>query len=194
MTTDAPAESSGNKFATTLIVIVTLVVAAGIVYYIGENQDAVASFIRAMGALGPIVSITLFGLLGLSPVPSEVLSIIVGVVYGPLWGTLISFSGYMIASWIEYYVGGGLAKMTDFEERRQHMPFGLGRFPANSPLFLIFTRVIPGYGPKMVGIVAGMYKVSLWRFTWTGAIPAMLGSAVFAIGGNQLVNLIWGTP
>lgn len=194
MTTEAPATPRNNRFATTLIVIVTLVVAAGIVYYIGQHQEAVASFIKTMGVLGPIVSVGLFGLLGLSPVPSEVLSIIVGVVYGPLWGTLISFSGNMTASWIEYFVGGNLAKMTDFEQRRQNMPFGLGRFPANSPYFLILTRVIPGYGPKMVGIVAGMYKVSLWRFTWTGAIPAIIGSAIFAVGGNTLVNAIWPTP
>lgn len=188
---EAPATEGGNKVATWLILIVTLIFSALIVTYVGQNQKEVETFIISTGALGPIVSIVLFGILGVSPVPSEVLSIIVGVVYGPIWGTLIAFTGNMGAAWIEYFVGGRLARATDFEERRAHMPFGLGKFPANSPIFLIFARIVPGYGPKMVGILGGMYKVPLWRYSWTGSIPIFIGSALFAAGGNTLIHAIW---
>ncbi len=194
MTTEVPAEERGTRLATWLIIILSLLISAGIVFFIGQNQRDVEEFIRGTGILGPIVSIVLFGILGLSPIPSEVLAAIMGVVYQPILGTLIAFIGNMVASWIEYYVGGHLAKVTDFEERRSRMPFGLSRFPANSPLFLIFTRIIPGYGPKMVGIIGGLYNVPLWRYTWTAAIPIFLGSALFAVGGNTLFHVIWATP
>ena len=192
MTMEAPATEGGNKVATWLILIVTLIFSALIVMYVGQNQQQVESFIKSTGALGPIVSIVLFSILGVSPVPSEVLSIIMGVVYGPAWGTLIAFAGNMSAAWIEYFVGGRLAQVTDFEERRAHMPFGLGKFPATSPIFLIFARIVPGYGPKMVGIMGGLYKVPLWRYIWTAAIPTLLGALFFAFGGAELMARLWG--
>ena len=183
---------TGGKLQTWVVVVATLLVSAGFVYYISRHEELVKSFIRDAGMLGPILSILLFAVLGLSPIPSEIIVIIVGAVYGGLEGTLISFLGNMVAAVIEYYLGGHIARMADFEERRQHMPLGLGRFPANSPLFLIAARIVPGYGPKMVGIVGGMYKVPLWRYIWTAAIPTALGAAFFAFGGASLMNTLWG--
>jgi uncharacterized membrane protein YdjX (TVP38/TMEM64 family) len=189
---EEPAKESNNKLQTWLVIIATLLLSAGIVFYISRSEDLVKGFIRESGVLGPLVCIILFAVLGLSPVPSEIIVIIVGAVYGGLEGTIIAWMGNMVAAIIEYYVGGHLARMADFEERRQHMPLGLGRFPANSPLFLIAARIIPGYGPKMVGIVGGMYKVPLWRYIWTAAIPTALGAAFFAFGGEGLMNQLWG--
>jgi uncharacterized membrane protein YdjX (TVP38/TMEM64 family) len=186
------AKESNNKLQTWLVIIATLLVSAGFVLYISRNEEGVKTFIRDAGILGPLVSIVLFAILGLSPIPSEIIVIIVGAVYGGLNGTLISWSGNMVAAIIEYYVGGHIARMADFEERRQHMPLGLGRFPANSPLFLIAARIVPGYGPKMVGIVGGMYKVPLWRYIWTAAIPTAIGAAFFAFGGEGLMKTLWG--
>jgi uncharacterized membrane protein YdjX (TVP38/TMEM64 family) len=185
-------KESNSKLQTWLVIIATLLVSVGFVLYVSRNEEAVKTFIRSTGVLGPLVSIILFAILGLSPIPSEIIVIIVGAVYGGLEGTAIAFVGNMIASIIEYYVGGHIARISDFEERRQHMPFGLGRFPANSPLFLIAARIVPGYGPKMVGIVGGMYKVPLWRYIWTGAITIAMGAAFFAFGGEGLMNTLWG--
>ena len=43
------------------------------------------------------------------------------------------------------------------------MPFGLGKFPVDSPSFLIGARVIPGYGSKFVSLISGFYRVLLLR-------------------------------
>jgi uncharacterized membrane protein YdjX (TVP38/TMEM64 family) len=51
-------------------------------------------------------------------------------------------------------------------------------------------RMIPGYGPKLVSVVAGMYKVPLFRYVWTTAIPTIIGAALFAYGGYGIINLI----
>jgi hypothetical protein len=51
---------------------------------------------------------------------------------------------------------------------------------------LSLARIVPGYGPKMVGIVGGMYHVLLWRFIWTAAVPNAIGALLFAFGGHGL--------
>jgi uncharacterized membrane protein YdjX (TVP38/TMEM64 family) len=199
MTSNPPADPEGegekesnNKLQTWLVIIIAVVLSVAFLYYIALNEASVKTFIRDAGIFGPIVSILLIAALGLSPIPSEIIIGIVGGVYGGLGGTIIGFLGNMGASVIEYYVGGHIGKLADFEERKQHMPFGLGKIPANSALFLIAARIIPGYGPKMVGIVAGLYKVPLWRYMWTGAVAILLGAAFIAFGGATLMNTLWG--
>jgi uncharacterized membrane protein YdjX (TVP38/TMEM64 family) len=103
-----------------------------------------------------------------------------GAVFGPLMGALYSWVGYMLASVIEYRIGIRISRVSNFEDCRDRLPFGLSRFPANSPWFLTLARVIPGYGPKMVRIVGGVYHVPM-RFVWTAAIPNAIGALMFAL-------------
>lgn len=113
-----------------------------------------------------------------------------GAVFGPGWGAFYSWVGYMLATVIEYFIGLKVGQASDFEVQREKLPFGLGKFRADSPWFLTLARIVPGYGPKMVGIVGGMYRVPLWRFIWTAAIPNAVGALVFALGGHGIKVLI----
>ncbi len=185
-------DASGNsrKWQTILVLVLSVVLSAILAIYIGNHILAVEDFIGHLGVAGPLVSIALQTLFGASPIPTEPLTMINGAVFGPLLGALWSWIGYMLASLVEYYIGAHLSHATDFEERRHELPFGLGRFPADSPWFLSLARIVPGYGPKMVGLVAGMYRVSLWRYTWTAAIPNLIGAMAFAYGGFGLIHLL----
>jgi len=167
------------------------VLVAGIVaIYLIRHATKLEDVIGRAGLAGPLISIALQTFFGISPIPTEPLTLINGAVFGPLKGGLISWVGYMLASWIEYFLGTRIRQLSGFEERRQKLPFGLGRLPADSPWFLIAARVIPGYGPKMVGVMSGMYRVKLWRFTWTAAIATGVGALAFAWGGAGLKSLL----
>jgi len=163
---------------------------AVVAVYLAKHVTALEQFITRIGIIGPLISIALQTIFGASPIPTEPLTMVNGAVFGPLRGALISWIGYMLASFIEYLIGTRIGRATNFEEQREKMPFGLGRFPADSPWFLTLARVVPGYGPKMVGIVGGVYHVPLWRFVWTAAIPNAIGALVFAYGGHGLKMLL----
>jgi uncharacterized membrane protein YdjX (TVP38/TMEM64 family) len=158
--------------------------------YVANHVAALESLIARIGILGPLISVTLQTVFGASPIPTEPLTMINGAVFGPLRGAFYSWIGYMLASVIEYFIGTRIGHASDFEDRRERLPFRLARFPADSPWFLILARIVPGYGPKMVGIVGGMYHVPLWRFIWTAAIPNAIGALAFAFGGHGLKTLL----
>jgi uncharacterized membrane protein YdjX (TVP38/TMEM64 family) len=170
--------------------VLGVVVSAVAAVYIAKHVPALQQFITQIGIIGPLISIALQTVFGASPIPTEPLTMINGAVFGPLRGALFSWVGYMLASLIEYFIGTRIGQATNFEEQREKMPFGLGRFPADSPWFLTLARIVPGYGPKMVGIVGGVYHVSLWRFMWTAAIPNAIGALVFSFGGHGLKALL----
>ncbi len=95
----------------------------------------------------------------------------------------------MLAAMVEYYIGLHVGTATDFEKNRQKLPFGLGKFPVESPIFLILGRMLPGAGPKLVSLLAGVYHVPLFKFIWTALIPTAIGAAIFAFGGFGIFKL-----
>jgi len=161
-----------------------------LVFFLSKEMDSVREFIIESGWVGLVVSIALYGLLGASPIPSEPLTVLLSTVYGPLNATLVAGTGNMLAALIEYFIGMHLGDVASFEKRRTKLPLGLGKFPIDSPVFLIAARMLPGYGPtKFVSVICGVFRVPLWRYIWTAAIPTYLGSAIFAYGGFGLLSL-----
>jgi uncharacterized membrane protein YdjX (TVP38/TMEM64 family) len=66
----------------------------------------------------------------------------------------------------------------------------LGKLPVNSVGFLVFGRMIPGYGAKIISILAGVYKVPIKRYLWATALTNSLGAILLSYGGFGLVNII----
>jgi uncharacterized membrane protein YdjX (TVP38/TMEM64 family) len=170
--------------------VLSIGLSAAAAVYVANHVAALESFIARIGIAGPVISIALQTAFGASPIPTEPLTMINGAVFGPLRGAFYSWVGYMLASVIEYFIGTRIGQASHFEAQREKLPFGLGRFPADSPWFLTLARIVPGYGPKMVGIVGGMYHVPVWRFIWTAAVPNAIGSLMFAFGGHGLKTLL----
>ena len=181
--------SENNKSQTILFFVFTILIVAGIIYFVPRNLTQIEAYIATNGLWGMLVAVLLYGLLGLTLIPSEPLTILIGALFGPLTATLIAGIGNTLAAVIEYHLGSRVNKLTNFVEKKEKLPLGLGKLPVSSPGFLIFARMIPGYGPKAVSVLAGVYHVPMVLYIWTSAIPTFAGAAIFAFGGSGLVNL-----
>lgn len=178
-----------STFFTVLGIAVVCGLSAGLTLHAARHAGVIEALVARAGAAGPLVMVGLYGLLGASPVPSEPLTVMGGAVFGPLLGTMIAGVGNTLAAVVEYYIGASMGEASDFAEKRKSLPFGLGRLPADSVWFLLGGRLIPGYGAKVVSVIGGVYRVPLWRYIWTTAIPTFAGAALFAYGGASLLKL-----
>jgi len=165
------------------ILIFSLLIMALAAVFITTDLNKIKNFIIQAGAWGIVISILVYALLGITLIPSEPLTLFIGALFGPIMATLISWVGNTISAFIEYYIGTRIGSATNFEEKKHKLPFGLGNLKVESPLFLVGGRMIPGYGPKVVSMMAGMYRVPILRYLWTTAIPIFFGSVIFAFGG-----------
>ena len=154
-----------------------------------QDMNRIKTFIQNAGAWGIIISILLYALLGVTLIPSEPLTLFIGALFGPFWATLIAGIGNTLSAMVEYYIGTHLGSATNFAEKKDKLPFGLGKLKVESPMFLIGARMIPGYGPKVVSMMAGMYRVPILRYIWTTAVPIFIGSGIFAFGGFGIGKL-----
>lgn len=182
-------KQAGGKTRPLIALIIGTVLVIILIVVISRQMEDVREFIGQSGWIGVLASIALYGLLGASPVPSEPLTVLLSSLYGPMTATLVAGSGNLLAALMEYFIGERIGDVASFENRREKLPFGLGRFPVDSAVFLIAARMLPGYGPKFVSVISGVYRVPIWRYIWTAAIPTFLGAAIFAYGGFSIIHL-----
>lgn len=170
-----------------LIFSVLLMVVIAVFFMMDLNK--IKEFIQSAGAWGIAASTLFYALMGMTLIPSEPFTVFIGALFGPLWATLIAGVGNTLSALVEYYLGTHIGSATDFMSKKDKLPFGLAKLRVDSPLFLIGARMIPGYGPKVVSVMAGVYKVPMLRYLWTTAIPVFAGSAIFAFGGFGIGKL-----
>jgi uncharacterized membrane protein YdjX (TVP38/TMEM64 family) len=180
--------SQPHRLRSLVILLVTVGVTLAFGVFISKDMARIQNWMRTAGWPGLGVAILLYALLGASPIPSEPLTLLVMTVAGPLIATLIATFGNYLAAMLEYSIGFRLGEVANFEQQKEHMPLGLGRFPVDSVWFLLLARSIPGIGPKFVSLSAGAYRVNLWRYTWTTILSNLWGAAFFAFGGYALLT------
>ncbi|MEN6436747.1 MAG: hypothetical protein ABFD58_13125 [Anaerolineaceae bacterium] len=50
--------------------------------------------------------------------------------------------------------------------------------------------MLPGFGPKFVSVVSGVYQVPMGTYLWTTVVANLLGAATIVLGGTGLLALI----
>jgi uncharacterized membrane protein YdjX (TVP38/TMEM64 family) len=191
MTAGDPIENlEGGKRANAIrVLVISLIVLVAVAYILFHDMASIRKFIVENGTIGLIVSILVYAVLGATLVPTEPLTILIGAAFSPLIATIAATVGNMLAAMIEYYMGLKISNASSFIENRKKLPFGLGKMPVTSPIFLIFGRMVPGYGSKLVSVISGIYNVPIILYIWTAIIPTALGAAIFAYGGFGILHI-----
>ena len=172
-----------------VVLITVLVIILIVILILSRNMDGIREFLLTTGKFGLVICVGLYGLLGASPIPSEPLTVLLSALYGPFYITIVATLGNLLAALVEYYIGRKIGDASDFEKRRQKLPFSLGKIPADSVVFLIVARFLPGYGAKFISVLSGIYHVRLWRYIWTTVLSTLIGAAIVAYAGFSILNL-----
>ncbi|MCX6055215.1 MAG: VTT domain-containing protein [Chloroflexi bacterium] len=171
----------------TIITTLLFMIVIGVI--IAFDLKKIETFIRHAGAWGILISILVYASLGMTFIPSEPLTLLIAAIFGPWIAMLTSWIGNTMSAVVEYYMGQRLGAAANFLEKKEKLPFGLGKLKIDSPWFLIGGRAIPLYGAKAISVIAGVYHVPLFRYVWTTAVTVFFGSLMFSFGGFGLSQL-----
>lgn len=180
---------SFRKLRNLLLATLTISLPILIIILFAKDIRNIERYIPTTGIAGPLFSILLMGILSATPIPTDPIVILNGAIFGPFMGIIVSWAGNNLASIIEYWIGRAIGTFSDFEKQKRKLPFGLDKFPADSPWFLIGGRFIPSFGGKLVSLAGGVYHVNFFRYLWTATIANLIGSIFFAYGGHLLLYL-----
>ncbi|MEE4194273.1 MAG: TVP38/TMEM64 family protein [Anaerolineae bacterium] len=182
-----------------MIIIVVIVLGTVGGYYLSRCQDgicpSVENFLNGFGGWAPIIFAILY--ISASPIPflATFLSAAAGLVFGPLWGTLLAIGSATVSAlvpftlarrlgqeWVESKLKG--KKLENIYQKAE----GQGAF-----LFILMMRLIPIIPWEIQNYIAGLTKTPYTTFffaTALGIIPGtfslvFLGSAASDPGSWQ---------
>ncbi len=175
-----------NYIPVVLLIVVALILAR---YF---KISPVLVFLQKYERLGVAGFLLIYVILGVTPIPTEPVGLLFLAWKGPVPAILLATVGNTLAAIVEYYIGGSVGDLTNFEQKKETLPFHLGRLPINSPAFLILGRMLPGFGPKFVSIACGIYKVPMFTYLWTALVAHFVGATILMLGGNEIIKRLMG--
>lgn len=152
----------------------------------------IEQFIRSFGRWGVVASIAVMVMHSFVPFPAELVAIANGMVYGPVWGTAITWTGAMLGAFLAF----GLARMLGrpvvhrlLSEKNNQLVDEWVRVHAGGAL--LFSRFIPVIAFNLINYAAGLTRVSWWTFAWTTGVGILPLTTLMVVMGHHIDTLPW---
>ncbi|MGE0724063.1 MAG: TVP38/TMEM64 family protein [Alphaproteobacteria bacterium] len=150
----------------------------------------VEALIAAWGEWAAAASILLMVLHSFLPLPAEVIAIANGMLFGPLVGTAVTWTGAMLGAALSFalarHVGRPAVHLVVAERHWQRLEGWEPRIAT-----LIALRLIPVISFNLINYGAGLAKVGWWPFLWTtglGILPITIASV---LAGDMMLHMRW---
>ncbi len=156
------------------------------------SQDALAGRIHALGAWGVAGSIGLMVLHSFVPFPAELLAIANGMVYGTLWGSVVTWVGAMLGAWLAFgcarWLGRPFVGKMVSARHRQTLDRWSDRQGGE---VLLLSRLVPLIAFNLINYAAGLTAMSWWTFTWATGLGILPLTVLMALLGERMLELTW---
>ena len=163
----------------------------------GNTIDAMVAQIRSWGPWAALGSILLMVVHSFVPFPAEILTIANGMVFGPLWGSVITWVGAMLGALGTF----GLVRLLGRPfVHRMLSANQLERLSAWSAtrggLALFIGRLIPVIAFNLLNYGAALTEISWWSFTWATGLGILPLTILLNVFGDSILamkswNWVW---
>jgi uncharacterized membrane protein YdjX (TVP38/TMEM64 family) len=152
-----------------------------------REKAAVEALLASIGLLAYPLAILVFALVASAPFSvTDALAVMNGVIFGPLWGSVVNAVGIVCAAIIGYVVALRTSRLLDLEVQLQRLPTWVKRYKIGSPMFLIVVRIIPGLGGTIATQTAAAMRVPLLTHILTMSAIAIPICTALAIFGDSI--------
>jgi uncharacterized membrane protein YdjX (TVP38/TMEM64 family) len=153
-----------------------------------ERLTRVRTAIEAYGAWGPVFYVAGYVVAELLFVPALPLTLLGGLVFGPLWGTVYTWIAATLAAALAFLVARHLAR--DTVERWMAGSPRLGRIDAavqrHGWRILTVTRLVPLFPFNLQNFAYGLTRIPFWTYVGVSSICMLPGTIAFTLAGGAL--------
>ena len=178
-------------------VLVVVLIAAGIVAAralgLGEvirleNLSRLKLWIESYGMLAPVIFIVGYILAAVLFVPGLPMTVLGGVVFGPVWGTAYVWMAATVGAALAFLVARYAVRST-VERWVQASPRIAtidGRVAEHGWRIVMLTRLVPVFPFNLQNYAYGITRIGFWPYVITSAICMLPGTAAFTFAGGAL--------
>ncbi len=126
------------------------------------------------------------------PFPAEFLAIANGMVYGPIWGTVITWSGAMMGAFLAFGLARALGRpFVDMMVAKKNW-YVLDQWAAaRGGHLVLISRFIPVIAFNLINYAAGLTRISWWTFAWATGIGILPLTTLMVVMGDRIETLAW---
>ena len=162
---------------------------------ISKDEKKIESWVQKFGIAGPLVLILVMMVqMFLFVVPNILVMIIAIVIYGPLWGSVISLVGVFCSSSLGYALGRYLGPVTVNKLIKPQTQVKISNFIERYGVGAIAITRLASLSNDSLSIVAGLLKMSYRRYilaTLAGITPLIVLLALYGRNGRIERALLW---
>lgn len=160
------------------------------------EPEALREIILSYGWAGWLVFIGIATLIAITPIPVTIPALVAGSLYGVIEGSILSFTGVMIGSWIGYWLARLSGQKIVFKLLGRHGET-VKRYLGDAGFFAMCTaRLMPGLPYWPVNYGAGALGISQYSFlsaTFIASIPgqiSLVALGAFAVNQSLITGFI----
>ena len=178
-------------------VVVLLLLAAGVVaarsFGLGdlirlENVVRLKAWIEGYGALAPVIYMAGYVLATVFFVPGLPITVLGGVAFGPLWGTVYVWVGATIGLALAFLVARYAARsMVERWVRASPRVAKMdGKVAEHGWRIVMLTRLVPLFPFNLQNYAYGITRIGFWPYLVTSALCILPATAAFTFAGGAL--------
>ncbi len=159
--------------------------------FVVSHRPWVEHLLAEIGPFAMPLAVLVFAIVASAPFSvTDALAIMNGVLFGPVWGSVVNAVGLVLAAIIGYVVALRTSAAFDVKKNVERLPPWARRFKIGSPMFLIVIRVIPGLGGTIATQTAAALRVGYFRQIYTMCAVAIPICTVLAIFGHATSDFL----
>jgi uncharacterized membrane protein YdjX (TVP38/TMEM64 family) len=156
---------------------------------IAGDLDQVITLIRSWGLAAPLMSILLMITQAIiAPIPAFLITAANGMVFGNVWGALISLIGALAGALTSFYIARlfGNVALKKIVRNQKAADFIRHAGEKNGFYVILFARLLPFISFDVIGYMAGLSGIRPWAFI-LGTVLGMLPATIFyTFIGNEV--------
>ena len=156
----------------------------------GLTPEEVEGFVGTWGPWSAVGSIVLMVLHSFVPLPSEIIALANGILFGALWGVVVTWVGAMLGAVLAFgfarWLGRPFIRWAVSGTRWRRIEALTAK-----PSSLLLVRLVPVISFNLINYAAGLMGVSWWTFLWTTALGILPLTIAMVLLGRQLMTAPW---
>jgi uncharacterized membrane protein YdjX (TVP38/TMEM64 family) len=159
-------------------------------WWLRFSVPGIVDFVKSWGYWGVLAAIGMMILHSFIPFPAEIVAIANGMIFGPAWGTVITWVGAMLGAFLAFFLARQYGQPFVCRVLSKRKAQTLEKWVARHGLGTLFiSRFLPIISFNLINSAAGLTKITWWTFGWTTGVGILPMTLLMVVMGDQIHTL-----
>ena len=159
---------------------------------LGNSAGEIAEQLRSWGAWAMAASVLLMVAHSFVPLPSELIAIANGIVFGLVAGTLVTWVGAMLGAILAFAIARWFGRRFVESILPTRYTAAIDEWTKESgTLVLLVSRLLPIVSFNLINYAAGLTPISWWTFIWTTGLGIVPLTFLMVFAGDEMISGRW---